>query len=253
MSKSIQPYKSSDKGKREQVELMFNNISKSYDLLNKTLSLGIDRYWRRVTVKTLIKRANIERGGSKLEKLELIDFATGTCDLAIESAKKIDNCTVTGVDISQGMLDIGAKKLKQKGLEDRVKLQRADSTDIPFNSDSFDGYTVGFGVRNYQDLELGLREMHRVLKPNGIAVILEFSKPRAFPIKQLYTLYSDYFLPLWGRIISKDYSAYSYLPESVKNFPDGDDFSKIMRDSGYRNIEQRRLTFGIVTVYSGVK
>ena len=239
---SVVPYKDQKDTKKEQVAAMFNNISKRYDLLNHLLSLGIDIYWRKQAIKEL-------RG----QRPELIlDMATGTADFAIESLS-LNPDKVIGVDISEGMLDVGRKKLKKMKLDQRIELRLGDSERIPFEDNMFDAIIVAFGVRNFENLEKGLGDMYRVLKPSGKVVVLEFSKPTSFPLKQLYNFYFKSILPLIGKVISKDQSAYTYLPESVQAFPDGSAFLDVLEQVGYQHTTCRTLTFGISSIYTGVK
>ena len=226
MSQSVKPYKESKASKKEQVAQMFDNISHRYDFLNHFLSLGIDKIWRKKAVK-LIKQ---------LSPKYILDVATGTADFAIETIS-CSPITVTGVDISEGMLEKGRQKIKRKGLQEVVQLKYGDSEDLPFEDESFDAIIVGFGVRNFENLSLGLSEMKRVLKKNGQVAILELSKPKNFPIKQLYQFYFKVILPVVGRLFSKDSSAYTYLPDSVQAFPEGDEFGDILSSLGYNNVE----------------
>ena len=214
---TVLPYKDKQDTKKKQVASMFDNISGQYDFLNHFLSLGIDILWRKKAIKLL-----------KADQPKLIlDIATGTGDFAIEAlALKPDK--VIGVDISQGMLEVGKKKLKKKGLDHLIELQMGDSERLLFDDNKFDAIIVAFGVRNFEHLEQGLKDMYRVLKSGGKVVILEFSKPRTFPFKQVYQFYFKWILPKIGRLISKDNSAYTYLPESVNEFPDGKDFIGIL-------------------------
>lgn len=239
---SVVPYKDQKGGKKQQVASMFDNISKKYDLLNHLLSLGIDIIWRKKAIRLL-----------KNDKPNLIlDIATGTGDFAIEAlALKPDK--VIGVDISEGMLNEGRKKMKQKKLDHLIELQLGDSEKLLFEENKFDAVIVSFGVRNFENLEKGLTDMHRVLKPGGKTVILEFSKPKKFPMKQAYSFYFRYILPQIGKIISKDQSAYTYLPESVKAFPDGRDFLDILEKVGFKKTQCKTLTFGISSIYTGIK
>jgi demethylmenaquinone methyltransferase/2-methoxy-6-polyprenyl-1,4-benzoquinol methylase len=229
-------------GKKEQVRVMFDNIAGKYDFLNHFLSAGIDVLWRKRLVKMLMK-SNPER---------ILDVATGTADLAIELARKT-KASITGVDISQGMLDIGQQKLITKKLDHQIVLKLADSEMLPFENHSFDAAMVAFGVRNFENLDKGLAEMQRVLTKNGMIVVLEFSRPRVFPVKQFYNFYFRFILPSLGRIVSKDKEAYTYLPESVGNFPDGNDFLVHLENANFSKVSQRRLTFGIATIYTGFK
>lgn len=240
---TVVPYKDSDDNKKAQVANMFDNISPKYDLLNRVLSLGIDIYWRKQSLK-FFKGHN--------PKL-LLDIATGTADFAIEAQKTLKIEKVIGVDISEGMLSLGRVKLKEKHLTANIELLTGDSENLQFPDNTFDAITVAFGVRNFENLSKGLKEMHRVLKPGGAVVILEFSKPRAFPIKQIYWFYSNTILPLIGKLISKDASAYTYLPESVQAFPDGKTFTDILASCGFLNTQSKTLTFGIVSAYYGKK
>ena len=242
MSKTVKPYYKDDQSKKEEVAEMFNNISKRYDFLNHFLSMGIDKIWRKKAVKIL---------GQNNPKI-ILDIATGTGDFAVE-ALKLNPTKVIGIDISQGMLDMGVKKMKSKKVDHIIDLQLGDSENLKFEDDYFDGYTVGFGVRNFENLEKGLGEMLRVLKPKGRAVILEFSKPKKFPIKQGYFVYSKYILPTIGKIVSKDARAYTYLPESIAAFPEGEAFISIMKKVGYKNVGSKLVTGGIATIYFGDK
>jgi len=210
MQSAVTPYKN-DSSKKEQVTTMFNAIAYRYDFMNNLLSLGIHKSWRRKTVRLL----------RPLKPQLILDVATGTADFAIE-AMKLSPVKITGVDISEGMLNLGKVKVSKRNLDKHIELMLADSENLPFESNSFDAITIGFGVRNFEHLEKGLAEMYRVLKPGGMIAILEFSKPKNFPIKQLYNFYFKRITPLAGKIFSKDSSAYTYLPESVQAFPDSD-------------------------------
>lgn len=237
---TIVPYKGQTDSKKEQVRQMFDNISPKYDLLNRVLSFGIDIWWRKQAV-ALLKKDNPK---------QILDIATGTGDFALETLSlKPDH--ITGVDISAGMLAYGREKIKAKGLEGKITLQQADSENLPFDEGRFDAVTVSFGVRNFQNLERGLGEMLRVLKPGGAVVVLEFSQPKAFPIKQLYGFYSATLLPFVGKLISKDKAAYDYLPESAAAFPSGDRFLEIMAKVGYNQLKAKPLLFGITSLYYG--
>ena len=239
---TVKPYPEKDGGKKEQVASMFDNISAQYDLLNRVLSFGIDVYWRKRAIGML-----------KADKpAYILDVATGTADLAIE-ALRLNPRQVVGVDISAGMLSKGEEKLRKRRLEDRIKLVLGDSERLPFEENSFDAVTVAFGVRNFEDLDRGLTDIGRVLRPGGKLVVLEFSKPRLFPIKQLYAFYSAYILPGIGKLVSRDSSAYTYLPESVQAFPEGNDFLQHLSATGFVNNREKRLTFGICSIYVGQK
>jgi demethylmenaquinone methyltransferase/2-methoxy-6-polyprenyl-1,4-benzoquinol methylase len=242
MKQTVIPYKDKDASKKQQVEEMFDNISKKYDFLNHFLSMGIDVLWRKKAIKML----------KPYKPKIILDVATGTGDFAIESMV-LNPEKVIGIDLSEGMLSVGREKLKKKKLDSVIELLKGDSENLPFNDNYFDAYTVGFGVRNFENLEKGLSEMLRVLKPKGQAVILEFSKPKKFPVKQLYNFYFKYILPGIGNTISKDKAAYTYLPESVIAFPEGDDFLAILRKTGYTNVSAHSLLFGIATIYRGEK
>lgn len=228
--------------KKEEVRTMFNNIAERYDFLNHFLSAGIDRVWRKKLVRMLLKS----------NPQQVLDVATGTADLAIALAAKTKS-PIIGVDISQGMLDIGHQKLIKKGLDKQITLELADSESMPFNNETFDAAMVAFGVRNFEDLDQGLSEISRVVKPGGMVAVLEFSRPKAFPVKQLYHFYFKNILPVMGRMVSKNQSAYTYLPESVQAFPDGREFLKHLEKNGFQTTSQRRLTFGIATIYTGFK
>ena len=231
-------------GEREQVEAMFDDIAPRYDLLNRVLSMGIDAWWRRRAVAFL--------GDALLNRPSaLLDIATGTGDLAIE-ALSLNPEKVVGVDISEGMLSHGHEKLEQKGLSDRIELVQADASNLPFDDDHFDGAMAAFGVRNFEDLQAGLADIRRVLKPGAPLVVLEFSHPRAFPIKQTYELYSRHILPRIGRTISKNEEAYTYLPESAAAFPDGEEFLSNMEAVGFTETVAKPLTFGVVSLYRGL-
>lgn len=221
---------------------MFNNISRRYDFLNHFLSLGIDRGWRRKAIRLL----------EPLHPRQLLDVATGTGDFALEGLR-LNPEKITGVDISEGMLEVGRKKILKRGLGDKIELLSGDSENLPFEENKFDAVTVGFGVRNFENLEKGLQEIHRVLKPGGMLVVLEFSKPVRFPFKQLYNIYFKAILPRIGSLVSKDSSAYTYLPESVAAFPDGKKFEDILTRVGFKNTACKSLTFGISSIYTGRK
>lgn len=239
---TVKPYSDSDLTKKEQVEQMFDNISGKYDELNHILSMGIDVGWRKKVVK-IIKNQNPET---------VLDIATGTGDLAIMMAKSTD-AKITGFDLSAGMLEVGRKKIAELNLGNRIEMIQGDAEKMPFDDNSFDCITVAFGVRNFEDLKKGLDEIYRVLKPGGKFVILEFSQPQSFPMKQLYSFYSKYILPMIGKKISKDKSAYTYLPESVKAFPYGEEMKKILKSSNFIKTTDKKLTFGISSIYESLK
>ena len=243
MSKSVKPYKSSEKSKKEQVAEMFDNISGKYDFLNHFLSFGIDHYWRRKTISIL-----------KGQSPQLIlDVATGTGDLAFSAFKRLQPKKIIGLDISKGMLEVGRVKIKRKNLEGSLEFIHGDSENIPFEDNFFDAVMVSFGVRNFEDLNAGLKEIYRVLKPTGQLLVLEFSKPKKFPVKQSYYLYSNFILPFFGKLISKDKSAYTYLPESVAAFPEGDAFLNELNQVNFKNTYYKLLSGGIASIYSAKK
>ncbi len=228
--------------KKEMVQNMFNNIAPKYDLLNHLLSAGIDKGWRRKVRKALAA------GHPEI----ILDVATGTGDLAIELAK-LPVKKIIGIDIAEDMLEIGKKKVAKKGFDQIITLEPGDSEAIRYEDNYFDAITVAFGVRNYENLEKGLREMYRVLKPGKKVAILEFSKPSSFPMKNIYQFYFNYILPGVGRMVSKDSSAYTYLPQSVARFPENKEFMNVLLKVGFRNPQQNRLTFGIATLYLAEK
>lgn len=242
MSQQVTPYKDSGLGKKEQVAQMFDTISGNYDGLNRVISLGIDVKWRKKVLK-LVAAQNPER---------ILDIATGTGDLAILMAKT-GATEIIGADISEGMMEVGRKKLKEKKLDDRIQLVYGDSENLPFEDNHFDAITVAFGIRNFETLEKGLAEILRVLKPGGIFVILETSVPTNFPYKQGYKLYTKYMLPLVGRLFSKDRSAYTYLCESASVFPHGEALNNILRKIGFIEVKNMPQTFGVATIYSASK
>ena len=240
---AVTPYQDSSGNKKEQVEQMFDNIAHKYDFLNHFLSLGIDKLWRRKAVRML----------SKYNPRKILDVASGTGDFAITASKKISAEEIVGFDLSEQMIRVGEKKVKRLKLDHLIRFQKGDSENMPFGDNSFDAITVAFGVRNFENLEKGLDEFLRVLKPGGVAVILEFSKPKYFPFRQLYKFYFFQVLPFVGRMVSKDMSAYSYLPESVMAFPDDHNFLSILIERGFDSAFQKRLTFGIATIYLAQK
>lgn len=241
-AEQVKPYGDSSKSKKEEVAEMFNNISAKYDFLNHFLSLGIDKLWRKKAVK-MLRSVNPTR---------ILDIATGTGDFALESLV-LKPTQIVGLDISSGMLEHGRVKMKKKGVDHIITMQQGDSEDIPFENNYFDGLTVGFGVRNFENLEKGLGEMLRVVRPGGKLIILEFSKPKKFPIKQLFAFYSKNIIPILGKSISKDSNAYTYLPESVAAFPEGKNFENILAQVGYKDISSTLVSGGIATIYAGTK
>lgn len=242
MSKKVTPYKESQLGKKEQVRQMFDTISKNYDGLNRVISFGIDLKWRKRMVKLLKKKA----------PKTILDIATGTGDLAIAmtqtGAEKI-----IGLDISPGMLEVGKEKIVDKNLQDTIEMVVGDSEDLPFEDNTFDAITVGFGVRNFENLEKGLAEIYRVLKPEGTFMVLETSVPTKFPFKQGYRIYCNYILPTIGKMFSKDRSAYAYLSESASVFPYGEAFNNILAKIGFIGIENKPQTFGVASIYVATK
>ena len=243
MNENITPYQSETATKKEQVASMFNNISGTYDFLNHFMSLGIDIIWRKKAIREL----------KSIKPRIMLDVATGTGDFAFEAIKILAPEKIIGVDISEGMLDVARKKIQDRNLQHVFSVQTGDSEGLHFSNDHFDAITVAFGVRNYENLEKGLADMYRVLKPGGKIVILEFSKPRKFPIKQGYNFYFKHVTAMLGKVFSKDNRAYCYLPESVAAFPDGEEFTRLMNKVGFTNTKDRRLTFGISAIYTGVK
>jgi demethylmenaquinone methyltransferase/2-methoxy-6-polyprenyl-1,4-benzoquinol methylase len=239
---SITPYKDSDKEKKEQVSEMFDNISAKYDFLNRLLSMRIDVLWRKVVIKRVLAH----------NPDHLLDIATGTADLAI-AAHKAGVPKVTGLDISQGMLDQGSVKVQRIGYHKHIHLVLGDSEALPYEDNSIPAITCAFGVRNFQDLELGLSEMYRVLKPGGKVFILEFSKPTNKLFAGLFRFYFLNILPAVGKMVSKDVRAYTYLPESVDAFPSGHDFLQVLNKCGFKNELWKPLTFGISSLYEGTK
>ena len=238
----VKPYKNSDLGKKEQVTQMFDTISEDYDGLNRVISFGIDIKWRKKVVK-LIKASNPN---------SILDIATGTGDLAINLAET-NVSKIVGLDISSGMLDIGKEKIKKKNLESKIEMVLGDSENMPFEDNSFDAITVAFGVRNFETLENGLKEIYRVLKPNGTFVILETSMPDKTPYKQGYNFYTKNILPLIGKTFSKDKTAYKYLCESASVFPYGEALNNILRKIGFINVKDLPQTFGVATIYVSSK
>ena len=238
MSETVTPYKD-DRTKKEQVEEMFDNIAHRYDFLNHMLSLGIDITWRKKAVKYL----------SGINPKTILDVASGTGDFAFE-ALAVNPAKVVGFDLSEGMMRYGREKAQKMGVQDKVEFVKGDSEKMPFADNAFDAITVGFGVRNFENLNAGLAEMHRVLRSGGRVAILEASMPRNTILRGLYSLYFGKIVPLIGRLFSKDARAYSYLPESVKAFPEGLEFVKIWENIGFRNVKWTPLTFGACAFYT---
>jgi demethylmenaquinone methyltransferase/2-methoxy-6-polyprenyl-1,4-benzoquinol methylase len=237
---SIKPYGEGLDSKKEQVARMFDGISGRYDLLNRLLSMGIDTHWRRVALRMLRERGIPGR---------VLDVATGTADLALALAADLPQAEVIGVDISEGMLEVGRQKVVRNGQHPRVRLDQADAENLPFEDGSFDAVTVAFGVRNFENLDKGLGELQRVLRPGGHLMVLEFSRPTSPLVKGLMNLYSRSLMPALGGWLSKDRAAYAYLPASVQVFPEGDAFEERLQRAGLQPLGQRRLSMGISSVY----
>jgi demethylmenaquinone methyltransferase / 2-methoxy-6-polyprenyl-1,4-benzoquinol methylase len=240
---SVLPNKQSTVGKKEQVASMFDDVAKRYDFLNRFLSLGIDITWRKKAIAFL----------KPIQPKVVLDVATGTADVALMTHKILAPEQIVGIDISDGMLDIGRKKINAEGLDAQIQLYNGDSADIAFDSNSFDAATVSFGVRNFEFLEKGLSEILRVVKPNGRLVILEFSKPKNVFVKTFYNFYMKVISPNIAKLFSKNKEAYQYLDESIQKFPEGKDFVAVMEKVGFRNTIYKPLTFGICSIYCGTK
>ena len=242
MADQINPYKDSNLGKKQQVEQMFDTISGNYDSLNRMISLGTDQGWRRNVLK-MVSDTNPE---------SILDIATGTGDLAILLSKS-NAKRIVGLDLSAGMLEVGKTKVNALGLQNKIEMIQGDSENLPFQDNTFDAITVAFGIRNFENLEKGLSEILRVLKPNGIFVILETSVPTKFPFKQGYNFYMKTFMPLMGKVFSKDKKAYEYLSESAKNFPYGEKLNAILQKVNFKNVKHNPQTMGVATIYSASK
>ena len=240
MSKIVKPYNNSQ-NKKNQVKQMFNKIAGQYDFLNRFLTFGIDNIWRKIAVKKI-----------KNNPKNVLDIATGTADLAIITAK-YTNAEIIGLDISDQMLKVGKEKITNKKLDSRIKLINGDAENLSFNNETFDAITVGFGVRNFENLEKGLNEIYRVIKEGGYVAILEPSYPEKFPLKQLFNFYFETLTPIIGNLISKDYKAYSYLSKSVKNFPSSNNFIDQLKQIGFSKCNHYSLTFGVVSLYIAIK
>ncbi|WP_299837890.1 bifunctional demethylmenaquinone methyltransferase/2-methoxy-6-polyprenyl-1,4-benzoquinol methylase UbiE [uncultured Tenacibaculum sp.] len=242
MDKQVKPYKDSELGKKEQVAQMFDTISENYDGLNRVISFGIDVSWRKKVVRLI---------GENNPKT-ILDIATGTGDLAMMMTK-LNPEKIVGLDISAGMLEVGKQKIKKAGFDSKIDMVIGDSENIPFEDNTFDAITVSFGVRNFENLDKGLKEILRVLKPGGKFVVLETSNPTKFPFKQLYKLHTNVFLPIVGKLFSRDKVAYSYLSESANSFPFGEAFNNILRKNGFKNVKSLPVTFGVASIYSSTK
>ena len=239
---TIKPY-NQDAAKAQQVEAMFDNIAPTYDTLNHRLSWNIDRYWRRKAIKRLAAYA----------PKKLLDIATGTGDFAIQACQQLPEVHITAVDISEGMMTVGRQKVLTKGLQQHIQFEREDCTALSYPDNTFDAVTAAFGIRNFANLDKGLEEMCRVLRPGGQLCILELTQPMSFPMRQLFHLYSHTVLPLYGRLISKDTEAYSYLTKTIEAFPQGERMMTILRQAGFQKTEFQRLTLGICTFYYATK
>lgn len=239
----VVPDNKSELSKKDQVERMFNDIAGNYDMLNRSMSMGIDQRWRKKALKKL---------KSSAPKL-MLDVATGTGDVAIMASRLLHPQKIHGIDISEGMLEIGKKKVADAGLNNVIELSKGDSETINFNNNTFDAATVAFGVRNFQSLENGLSEILRVLKPGGKLIVLEFSKPTSPIYKPFYRLYMKTVCPALAKLFSKNKAAYKYLDESISHFPEGKNFTSIMEKVGFKNLSIHKMTFGICSIYSGEK
>lgn len=241
-SEQILPY-NNEEHKATQVKRMFDSIAGTYDQLNHTLSFGIDRMWRKKGIAYLRPFA----------PKSILDIATGTGDLAISMQRKLNADRIIGADISEGMMDVGRQKVAEAGLSEHISFEYQDCTALTYAEDSFDAVTAAFGVRNFEDIEQGIREMYRVLRPDGHVMILELSTPEHFPMKQLYSIYSKWVIPTIGRLFSKEQSAYSYLPASIKVVPQGKVMTDLLSRVGFSEVQARTLTFGICSLYTGTK
>ncbi len=242
MGIDIKPYKDKDGSRKEQVTRMFDNISGNYDFMNRIMTFGIDVKWRKKVVKMI----------AETKARKILDIATGTGDFAVMLAQ-IKPDKIVGLDISQGMLEVGKKKVKEKGLEHLIEMVWGDSENLPFENDSFDAVTVGFGVRNFENLDKGLSEIYRVLRPGGVFVVLETSQPEAFPFKQIYRFHAKYIIPILGKLFSKDQKAYEYLPESAEAFPYGEAFNNILKKNEFISVQDYPLMFGAARIYKAFK
>jgi demethylmenaquinone methyltransferase/2-methoxy-6-polyprenyl-1,4-benzoquinol methylase len=241
-AEKINPYKDSELGKKEQVTQMFDTISENYDGLNRVISLGIDVKWRKKVVEIV----------GKNNPKQILDIATGTGDLALMMAS-LHPDRIVGLDISAGMLEVGKRKINKANLSEKIEMIVGDSEEMPFDDHTFDAITVSFGVRNFAHLNKGITEIARVLKPTGVLVILETSNPTKFPFKQGYKFYTNYILPIIGKLFSKDKVAYSYLSESANSFPFGEAFNNILQKNGFTHTTHKPVTFGVATIYTASK
>lgn len=243
MKEKVTPYKDSSAGKKQQVEQMFDTISENYDGLNRVISLGRDVSWRKKVIRQVCQT----------HPQSILDIATGTGDLAIQFAEKSDAGRIVGLDLSEGMLAVARKKVVGKSFSDKIEFIKGDSEALPFSDNTFDAATVSFGIRNFENLEKGLGEILRVLKPGGIFIILETSVPTKFPFKQGYYFYTKNILPLIGRLFSKDKVAYKYLSESASVFPFGEKLNNILKKTGFKEVKNKPQTFGVATIYTAIK
>ncbi|MBO6190535.1 MAG: bifunctional demethylmenaquinone methyltransferase/2-methoxy-6-polyprenyl-1,4-benzoquinol methylase UbiE [Alloprevotella sp.] len=239
---AIKPYAAEGR-KEEQVEQMFDRIAPTYDLLNHGLSLGIDRRWRRAAIRSLIP----------FKPRRILDVATGTGDFALLTARMLRPESLMGIDLSEGMLSVARKKVAEAGLQSVITFKKEDCLHMTLQDDSFDALTVAYGIRNFADLDAGLREMLRVLRPGGRLVIVELTAPRRFPMRQLFWLYSHLWMPLVGKLISRDKKAYRYLPATMEAFPQGERMQEILKQAGFTNVSFKRFTFGLSTLYTAAK
>ena len=243
MGKKVTPYQGSSQSKKQQVEQMFDNISGNYDGLNRVISMGTDVSWR----KKVVQMAKDHQPET------VLDIATGTGDLAIQIAEAANAKKIIGLDLSEGMLKVGRKKIMSKNLQTKIEMIQGDSEALPFDDNSFDVITVAFGVRNFETLELGLSEIYRVLKKGGLFIVLETSVPTKFPFKQGYKFYSSFILPTIGKLFSKDKEAYTYLSKSAAEFPYGEKFNNILKKIGFINVASDPQTLGVATIYNASK
>ena len=238
----IKPYNNKE-AKGKQVERMFDSIAHSYDLLNHTLSLGFDKHWRKAAIDSL----------RPFKPQHILDVATGTGDFAMLAAKELQPKALLGIDLSEGMMDVGRRKIKEAQLDNIIRFQKEDCLNLTLKDDSFDAVMVAYGIRNFENLDQGLREMCRVLKPEGRLVIIELTSPNRFPMKQLFWLYSHVLMPTLGKIISKDSQAYAYLPATMEAFPQGEEMQHILQKAGFKDVKFKRFTFGLSTLYMASK
>lgn len=242
MHDKVTPYKNTKRTKKEQVTAMFDKVSGNYDALNRLMTFGLDVKWRKRVVSIIKPRS----------PQHILDIATGTGDFALMLAK-LNPKKIIGLDLSAGMLAVGKKKVEDKNLSHLIEMVQGDSEDLPFKDNTFDAITVGFGVRNFENLDKGLQEIHRVLAPKGIFVVLETAQPEKFPMKQGYKFYAKYIIPTFGKLLSKDKRAYEYLPESAATFPYGEEFNNILTKNGFNNTTDQPLTFGVASIYTATK